>query len=318
MELISIHHDPVFLRREALEYGYTDKNLRSAVRDKSIVRIRQGTYTTSDVWGAADGQERHRLAAAGVLLTHGDTVMLSHTSAAVEHGLRLWQPDLAKVHVTRLDGGTGRITDDIVYHEGTWTPDDVASKDDKLLVMPVRAGLEAATLANVEGGMVVLDSLLDLDLASEDELSAAARHTARWPHHQRLQVTVRLVRRGAQSVGESRSRYLCWSQHLPEPQLQFEVRDESGEVVAVTDFAWLELGVLGEFDGRVKYGRLLKPGEEPGDAVFREKQREDLVRSLTQCLFVRLIWRDLYRPRATAAGIRGTFSRAAAARRWPA
>ncbi|WP_109506147.1 hypothetical protein [Nocardioides speluncae] len=315
MELANIHHDPVFLRREALEHGYTDKNLRSALRDKAIVRIRQGTYTTPDVWQPTDAQERHRLAAAGVLLTHGDAVMLSHTSAAVEHGLRVWQPNLAKVHVTRLDGGTGRVTDDIVYHEGTWTPDDVVSKDDKLLVMPVRAGLEAATLTDVEGGMVVLDSLLDLDLATEDELSAAAKHTARWPHHRRLQVTVRLVRRGAQSVGESRGRYLCWSQHLPEPQLQFEVRDESGEVVAVTYFGWPELGVLGEFDGRLKYGRLLKPGEEPGDAVFREKQREDLVRSLTQCLFVRMIWRDLYRPRVTAARIRTTFSRSTAARR---
>lgn len=247
MELTRIHHDPVFLRREALEHGYTDKNLRSAVRDKAIIRIREGTYTTPDVWGAANAQERYRLAAAGVLLTHGDAVMLSHTSAAVEHGLRLWQPNLAKVHVTRLDGGTGRVTDDIVYHEGTWTPDDVASKDDKLLVMPVRAGLEAAALADVEGGMVVLDSLPDL--ATEDELGAA-RRTERWPHHRRLQVTVRLVRRGAQSVGESRTRYMCWSQHLPEPQLQFEVLDESGEVVAVTDFGWPELGVLGEFESR--------------------------------------------------------------------
>lgn len=315
IELTRLHHDPVFLRSEALDHGHTDKSLRAAVRDNVIVRIRQGTYTTSEVWTAADATERHRLAAAGVLLRHGETVVLSHTSAAIEHGLRVWRPDLSKVHVTRIDGGSGgKRTHDLVYHEGHWTPDDIVAKDDKLLVSPVRAGIEAATLTDVENGMVILDSVLDLDLADEESLREAVRRTEHWPHRQRLQVTVRLVRRGAQSVGESRSRYLCWSQRLPEPELQFEVRDGSGTVVAVTDFAWTELGVLGEFDGRIKYGRLLRPGEEPGDAVFREKHREDLVRSLTRCLMVRLIWGDLHRGPTTAARIRSTFSHAAAAR----
>lgn len=271
IELTRLHHDPVFLRGEALDHGHTDKTLRAALRDNVIVRIRQGTYTTSEVWNAADAIERHRLAAAGVMLTHGQTVVLSHTSAAIEHGLRVWQPDLSKVHVTRIDGGSGgKRIHDLVYHEGTWDSDEIVAKDDKLLVTPLRAGIETATLTDVENGMVILDSVLDLDFADEDSLREAVRRTAHWPHRQRLQVTVRLVRRGAQSVGESRSRFLCWSQRLPEPELQFEVKDESGVIVAVTDFAWQDLGVLGEFDGKIKYGRLLLPGEEPGDAVFRE------------------------------------------------
>ena len=54
-----------------------------------------------------------------------------------------------------------------------------------------------------------------------------------------------------------------------------------GIVVGVADMAWPEHGVLGEFDGKVKYGRLLLPGESPGDAVFREKRREDEMRRLT-------------------------------------
>ncbi|GAA4698289.1 hypothetical protein GCM10023215_40850 [Pseudonocardia yuanmonensis] len=37
--------------------------------------------------------------------------------------------------------------------------------------------------------------------------------------------------------------------------------------------------MVGEFDGRVKYGRLLPPGQEPGDAVFAEKIREDAIRA---------------------------------------
>jgi len=61
----------------------------------------------------------------------------------------------------------------------------------------------------------------------------------------------------------------------------------------------------------VKYGRLLMPGEEPGDAVFREKRREDNLRRLTDFSMIRLTWADLYRGAETAARIRGLMRRAA-------
>lgn len=74
---------------------------------------------------------------------------------------------------------------------------------------------------------------------------------------------------------------------------------------------WREQRLLGEFDGKVKYGRLLRSGEEPGDAVFREKRREDRLRELTGFSMVRITWGDLYRPAETAARIRGLMHRAA-------
>ena len=54
--------------------------------------------------------------------------------------------------------------------------------------------------------------------------------------------------------------------------------------------------MLFEFDGRVKYGRLLKPGEDPGDAVFKEKLREDALRRATGWAVERATWRDLSHP----------------------
>ena len=72
-----------------------------------------------------------------------------------------------------------------------------------------------------------------------------------------------------------------------------------GNLVGITDFAWPEYRLLGEFDGKVKYGRLLKPGEEPGDAVFREKIREDLLREATRWALIRFVWANLYNPRAS-------------------
>ena len=87
--------------------------------------------------------------------------------------------------------------------------------------------------------------------------------------------------------------------------------DEHGRLVAETDFAWHERKTFGEFDGQQKYGRLLRDGEEPGDAVFREKQREDRVRELTGYRCGRLVWADLATPAVTASRFRDLLGRAA-------
>ena len=73
-----------------------------------------------------------------------------------------------------------------------------------------------------------------------------------------------------------------------------------------TDFGWPELRTVGEFDGRVKYGRLLEPGQDPGDVVYAEKLREDAVRA-QRLEVVRWTWADLDDFAPTAARIRERF-----------
>jgi hypothetical protein len=67
--------------------------------------------------------------------------------------------------------------------------------------------------------------------------------------------------------------------------------------------------VIAEFDGRVKYGRLLKEGQDAGEVVFREKQREDLLRDLGWEV-VRWVWADLAHPEVIAERLRRAFLRA--------
>jgi len=308
-ELRSLHDDQVFQRREALDHGYSDADLQTGLRGGYLVRIRQGGYTFADVWAAADELDRHRLRAHAALRSHRVPVVLSHTSAAVEHGLRLFRPDLRKVHLLCLSGRMARSTGDIVYHRGTYGREDVTWVGAQPVVAPVLAGLQAASLTNVAGGVVVLDSVIDLGKGTLDQIHAQFEAMSGHPFSRKLQISVRLTRRGANSVGESLSRHMMWTQHIPEPELQFEVRDEHGIVIGVTDFAWPEHGVLGEFDGMQKYGRLLRPDEEPADAVTREKVREDDLRYATGWLMVRLIWAEIFRPGATAAKIRAQLAR---------
>jgi hypothetical protein len=301
----------VFLRSEARDLGFDDKAVAAALRSRVWVRVRRGAYTFADIWQKADPVGRHKIRARAVMRSLGGKVALSHVTAMIEHGALTWDVNLSRVHVTRLDGAAGRTEKDVVHHEGLCLDDDVVEKDGMLLIRPARAAVEAASLASTESALVTLDSALHLELTDPDELVTTFRAMERWPFTQKVHVAVGLADGRAESVGESRSRYLCWVHGLPAPVLQFHVHDASGTLVGITDFAWPDERLLGEFDGKVKYGRLLKPGEEPGDVVFEEKRREDQLREITRWQMVRLVWADLYRGPATAARIRRLMRQAA-------
>jgi len=308
-ELFTLHPNGLFLRHEALEHGYTDRDLAEARRHGVISRVRHGTYVPSGTWAAADASARHLLAAQGVLLTHDGRVALSHTTGAVAHGLRLWKPDLEDVHVVRLAGGSGRNQAGVRYHRSGG--DLVTTADGLVVLSATECALGAASLTSVAGGITVLDSLLNLRHTDQDGLWAAYRYRAKWPHSRTLQVCVRMARPGAESVAESLTRHMMWVQHLPEPMLQFEVYDEHGQLIGITDFAWPEYRLLGEFDGKIKYGRLLKEDQEPGDVVFAEKVREDDLRAATGFGMVRYIFSDIFHPEAAVARTRRLMRQAA-------
>jgi hypothetical protein len=310
-ELFTLSTDQVFLRRHALAHGYDDKDLRTAMRAGVISRVRHGAYVPAQVWAGADDLTRHRLRAHAVLRSHDSRLALSHTSAAVEHGLRLYRPDLRRIHVTSLDGSIARSTPEITYHTGSCRDDDLRLVNDQLVIEPIRAGIEAASLSGVDEGVVVLDSVIDLKMGTLDDIHRRFRELTGQPYCRKLQVVVRLVREGANSMAESLGRQLMWRQHLPEPVLQFEVYDEHGVLVGRCDWAWPEYGLLGEFDGIQKYTRLRREGESIEETIVREKTREDALRELTGWLMVRIIWRELFTPAVTAARIRAQLQRGA-------
>jgi hypothetical protein len=292
-----------FTRPDVLAAGYDDRMIRRSVKLRVWVRLRPGTFTFTDLWHA-DAEQRHRVLAHAVATKLGPTVALSHTSAALAHGLRVWGADLSQVHVTRLDGGAGRTESGVVHHEGFTVPTDLRSVDGVLVTHPARAAIETASLLPADAGLGVLDSALQLGRTDRAELDATFAVLGSWPHMLGMNTIVRMADPRAQSMGESRFRHLCYAHQLPAPVLQFEVRDPSGRVLGITDAAWPEHHLLGEFDGQAKYGRYLRPGELPGDAVFREKRREDAICELLGWRMIRFVWADLSRPAETAARIR--------------
>ena len=83
-------------------------------------------------------------------------------------------------------------------------------------------------------------------------------------------------------------------EHLPLPEPQVDIHDARGFAGRV-DFLWREQRTIGEFDGRIKYGRLVPAGRSPEDALWNEKLREDRLRDAGWEV-ARWTWADLSTP----------------------
>jgi hypothetical protein len=300
-----------FSRAEALEAGCRDRELIQGVASGLLVRIRHGYYTFADMWAPLDEAARHLVRARSVQHALGDRAAMSHQTGVLAHGLVTWGLDLSKIHVTRLDGATGRTEGDIVHHEGSPGTDPVSTADGLLVLPADRCVIEAGTRATSEQPLVMFDSYLHRKLGDHSALFRRFESMQRWGGTQHLHLAVRMADGDADGAGESRGRWLFRASAIPAPRLQHKVLRADGSVAGISDWAWEDLGVLGEFDGEVKYGRYLRPGETPGDAVFREKCREDEMRELSSCTMFRLIWADFSRRAQTVQRLQRYFRRAA-------
>ena len=298
-----------FTRAHAREAGYDDRAVAREHRSGRWLRIRRGYYVFPDVWNAASAEERHLVRCRAVLDSLGDVVALSHVSACLAWGIDVWGVSLERVHVTRLDGGAGRVEGDVVHHEGFVADGEVTEAGGVRVLTAPRCVLEAGSAATAEAALVLLNSALHRGACTMTDIGNQFDLMARWPRMRHLHVPVRMATDLAESVGESRGLWLFWVEHLPAPVLQHEVY-AGGRLVGRTDWAWPRHHGLGEFDGRVKYGRLLRPDQEPGEVVFREKRREDELREATGAWMVRLVWADLDQPAPTAARLRRLMSAA--------
>lgn len=308
-----MHDDPlriiaaqsgVFLYREALAAGYTKNMVTSMRRSGAWHRVRHGAYCFADTWKTLSDQERHLLLARAVRRTTAGPIAFSHATALLIHGVAVWDADLTRVHATRLDHGPHRTECDVVHHVGAWTGADISVVDGLPVMTAARAVVEHATQVTLESSLVSANDALYRDLATPPELHRLKERFMHWPGSQRFHLTLHHMDGRAASAGESRANFLFWRQGIPMPELQWPVFDERGRLIAIIDFAWPDFGVFGEFDGRLKYLRPFREGDDASAVVVREKAREDLVRRLTGWPFVRLVWSDLHHPARTAAYVR--------------
>lgn len=296
---------PIMLRRDLLAEGWTDKTIRQMTAQDIWKRARHGAYVDAVAWAACDAQGRHELRARAVLAQARAEVALSHAAGAAIWDLSMYDQAFDAVDVTRLDGRAGRAEAGVRQHRGLVLPGDITERHGVPVVAATRLALELPTVLDLEHSYCYIGELLHRGDTTIEALQERYAGMRRWPHSLSTEVLLRRVHGECESVAEFRTDYLLWRQHLPTPERQYVVRDPAdGSVVARLDFAWPDLGAYLEFNGKVKYQSLLKPGETTADAVLREKRREELVRELTGWRGIYLDWADLYRQEHTGMRIR--------------
>ncbi len=282
----------VFSRAEALEVGETDQTLASLRRQGHLVRLRRGMYVLAATYAAADDPGKHLLHARAQLAAQSGDVAVCGASAAALHGFALHDQDLSVAHLLRLDQGAGRRTSTTNQHRFLLPlgDDEIVEVDGLRTITPARAVWEVACRSTLEGGVVTADSALHVlgpDLVPA--LRALSERFAHVPGSRRARLALGLADGRAESPGESVTRVQCFRYGIPSPELQHEVWGPDGRLVARTDFWWEDCRHVGEFDGKVKYGRLRREGESAEDVVVDEKLREDAVRA-QGCGMTRFVW----------------------------
>ena len=302
----------VFTRKEAFSLGYHDHAISMLVRSGAWVRVRRGAYVLGGDWTGLSDNERYAVLCRAAVRQANAQVILSHYSSANEYGAPLWECDLGTVHLSRRDRRAGRAEAGIVQHRGVVVDDDVVERNGVATMSATRTALELTMVLDVEHALVEIDHLLHHEHTTKAQLYQRYESMVEWPSTLRTDLVIRLADGRSESVGETRARHLCWTQHLPAPIPNYPIFDEHGVEIARVDLAWPTLGVFLEFDGRVKYERHRREGESVSDCVIREKQREDRICELTGWRCIRIVWADLYRPAETAGRIRRLFRNNAA------
>jgi hypothetical protein len=288
----------IFSRAQALDCGETDRTLAIAVREGDLIRLRRGFYAPADIYAAADQSAKHVLHARAALAGQRGRAALTGVSAAALHGFAIHDTSLEVVHLVRLDNGATRSEAGIVHH-GTRRDieEEIGSYKGILASVPARAIWEVACRSSLEGGVVTADSALHQSPELKESLDGLHDHFALFPGSTKARTVMRLVDGRSESPGESVTRVQFYRYGIPMPELQSHVFGSQGHLIGISDFYWEDFRHLGEFDGKIKYQKLLLDGESASDCVIREKRREDAMRAGSRGM-TRFVWSDVMPRRA--------------------
>ncbi len=255
--------------------------------DPSLVRVRHGVWTDRVIWDGLAPGARHAafvLSTATQCPTAGDMVF-SHAAAAAMWGMpriEAW-PATVDVLVSDLRIRSSTL---VRKHVGPWASTSV--RGGLTVTSAARTVVDVARTSSLATGLAAADFALRAHLCTAGDLASEVDGLApRSPGVRRARTVVGLADPRSMSAGESLSRAQMFRLGLPKPELQVPYSDADG-LIGVVDFDWA--GLVGEFDGKVKYR--VPERVDPVEAqrvLWLEKQREDRLRRRVKGL-VRWDW----------------------------
>jgi hypothetical protein len=244
-----------------------------------------GVFVRAETWNSSSPLARYRMRLVATATTMSPLAVFSHLSAAVIHGLPVLGtlPDVVDVTVPQTSGG--RSTAHVRRRAAPLEPGETVSVGGFLVTTVARTVADIARTEPFVRAVATADAALHLKrtrgpLLSLDELAELVDSQQRRKGAAKLRRVAEFATPLSDSVRESQSRCLIHLACFPPPELQHEWRDRDG-VIGYSDFWWPLHGLVGEYDGKVKY---VKPeylkGLTQSEVIEAEKRREDRIRAL--------------------------------------
>ncbi len=225
------------------------RRLVGAIRSHEVETLWSGVVVESDL--LLDPLAR----ASAALLTAGPKAVLARETAAFVHGCR--SVDTVSTHIQVPYGCAVRGRDGLVVHHGGFFANDVEVVDD-LRVLPLdRVVADLLCVLRPADALAVADEALML--AGKEHRGFRRAVAARLGCRQDPRGTIRgsglldLASERVASPAESWMRWLLIDGGLPIPEVNWPLCGPDGREQFRLDFAWPELRVCLEFDGRAAH-----------------------------------------------------------------
>lgn len=290
----------LLLRALLHDHGTHDREIVAAIRDGTWIRVARGVYAPAGTWQGWYPEERHiARAVATDLNAVSRRPIFSHLTASVILGLPGYRLERERVHVVVPGIAHPRSTSTVIRHVGSLADGEVAEIAGLHCTSLTRTLADVARTSSPEQSAVCLDAGLQklfgrAVVDGQEEWRAQSLSVLESLRGRRgARLAKRMIRFAdgrAESPAESLSRLQL--QRLGYAvEIQVEVPTPHG--TARIDFEFIGLRVFGEVDGAVKYldAKMLS-GMTPGEAVLREKHREDWVSGSRGARFVRWGFRE--------------------------
>ena len=258
------------------EIGVSSRRLAALVRQKELISVRRGVYTTAALWERWDEYVERPLARVRAAdLTIKIPHVFSHDSSALVQRVPLLRPRESGVHITRSDMRGTRTKAGIHHHGARYRQERVIDQGGVLVLDIPRTVVDIAREHGYLDGLVAADGAMQLGV-DRRALAAAAGEMAGCPFSLTVNAVVAAANPGAESAGETLMRDLVEESGLQPDETQFPVNTSRG-------VAWIDLRVgchLFEFDGKVKVLSPAAGGVAEKEAVkvlWEERKRQHLV-----------------------------------------
>lgn len=254
--------------------GYDE--LKRAVRDGTMSKVRHGAVVKGPAQTDLRARQLELIAGTTPLLT-GDAWVLSHTSAVALLGLPMTRDGASSVWINRGAGASSYRSHLLVSRRSPIEADEIVRIGAHRVTSPARTAVDMACQFGFVTGVMIADAVL-ADGVSPSALAGLIDRNPRRRGNVAARSVCDFADGRSESPGESLMRAMLKRRGHPPTDLQVEIYDHLGRLVARCDFGWLEWGVVGEYDGPQKYLRGRRPGESLSDVIVREKAREARIR----------------------------------------